>query len=147
MVALRASPRPDAAQLAAFGRVSASLEAELCASTTADDFNFTRSPSFWCRIVCSVDAGQHRLWGTTDLRDRAGGDNVKWLLDHRFAGKKVVLWMHSFHGINGQAFPRACSSCRRRGRSSRRRSVIRCCRERAHYGATATAGAGRARTA
>jgi erythromycin esterase len=105
VVALNDTPRPDATQTAAFKRITAALDGELCATPQADDFNFTRSASFWCRIVRSVDAGRERLWGAIDLRDRTGGDNVKWLLDHPFAGKKVVLWMHSFHGINGQAFP------------------------------------------
>jgi len=105
VVALNNTPRPDATRTAAFKRVTAALDGELCATPQADDFNFTRSASFWCRIVRSVDAGQERLWGPIDWRDKTGGDNVKWLLDHPFAGKKVVLWMHSFHGINGQAFP------------------------------------------
>jgi erythromycin esterase-like protein len=55
--------------------------------------------------VRSVHAGGERLWGPVDLRDRAAGDNVKWLLDHVFTGQKVILWMHSFHGINGQVLP------------------------------------------
>ncbi|RQP21192.1 erythromycin esterase family protein [Piscinibacter terrae] len=104
IAALRGTPRPDDAKLAAFRRVSASLDAELCAAQS-DDFQFTRSAGFWCRITRSLAAGSDRFWGTVDLRDRTAGDNVKWLLDHHFAGKKVVLWMHSFHGINGQLFP------------------------------------------
>jgi len=104
VAALTAAPRPSDAQTAAFKRVTALLDGELCAAQP-DDFNFTRSPGFWCRIIRSIDAGHERLWGPVDLRDTTGGDNVKWLLDRRFAGKKVVLWMHSFHGINGQTFP------------------------------------------
>jgi erythromycin esterase-like protein len=104
IAALNGTPRPDDAKLAAFKRVSALLDAELCA-TQPDEFQFTRSPGFWCRITRGIAAGSERFWGPVDLRDRTAGDNVKWLLDHHFAGKKVVLWMHSFHGINGQAFP------------------------------------------
>lgn len=104
IAALKGTPRPDDAKLATFRRVSASLDAQLCADQP-DDFQFTRSPGFWCRVTRGLAAGSDRFWGKVDTRDRTGGDNVKWLLDHHFAGKKVVLWMHSFHGINGQLYP------------------------------------------
>jgi erythromycin esterase len=100
-VNLSASPRPTNAAIAAFQRVSDRIEGELC--TAADDTTgLRRSAGSWCRTVKSVRAGQERLWGPHDLRDRTGAENAKWLLDRHFAGRKVVLWMHSFHALRGQ---------------------------------------------
>jgi erythromycin esterase len=93
-VRLAASPRPSMDQLAAFDRVAGRLDRELCAS-----------PDFWCRTVKSVHAGRLRLWAGHDLRDRTGAENAQWLIDGRFAGRKVVLWMHSFHALRGQRLP------------------------------------------
>jgi erythromycin esterase len=104
VVALQSAPRPQATQWQAFQRITARLDGELCAGQ-ADDASLTRSSGFWCRMAHSIDAGAQRLWGPVDLRDRAGGDSASWLIEHPFAGKKVVLWMHSFHGINGQRLP------------------------------------------
>ena len=97
-VNLAPTPAPAPAAIAAFQRVSDRIEAALCG--LADD-----SAGAWCRIAKSVRAGQERLWGPHDLRDRTGAENVKWLLDRRFAGRKVVLWMHSFHALRGQRLP------------------------------------------
>lgn len=103
VVNLAPAPRPAGAAIAAFQRVSDQAEAELCAAadtTTA----LRRSPGAWCRTVKSVRAGQERLWGAHDLRDRTGAENAQWLMERHFAGRKVVLWMHSFHALRGQRF-------------------------------------------
>jgi erythromycin esterase len=99
-VNLAAAPPPSAAAIAAFQRVSDRIEGELCA--LPDD-----AAGAWCRTVKSVRAGQERLWGPHDLRDRTGAENVQWLMQRRFAGRKVVLWMHSFHALRGQRLPRS----------------------------------------
>jgi erythromycin esterase len=104
VVALQAAPKPSDAALASFERVSAQLDAELC-SVTGDNANSTRSAGFWCRIVKSLHAGHERLWTQNDTRDIAAGGNVLWLLAHAYKGRKVVLWMHSAHAINGLQLP------------------------------------------
>jgi erythromycin esterase len=98
--------RPPPEPQAAFQRVVDRLQGELCAPQS-DNAELMQSAGFWCRIVASLHAGRERLWGTTDLRDIAGGENADWLLRHVFPGKKVIFWMHTYHGQQGFVDPRA----------------------------------------
>ncbi len=38
-----------------------------------------------------------------NLRERANADNVLWLLNERYAGRKLILWAHNVHLFNGVA--------------------------------------------
>jgi erythromycin esterase len=100
VVALRPAPPPTDTELAAFRRVSARLDAELC-GVQGDNAYTLQSAGFWCRIVKGVHAGHERQWTPNDTRDLAAGGNVQWLMANAFKGRKVVLWMHSCHAING----------------------------------------------
>jgi erythromycin esterase len=104
VVALQAAPRPADTALAAFKRVAAKLDAELC-GVAGDNANTTQSAGFWCRIVKSVHNGHERLWTPNDTRDIAAGGNVQWLMANAFKGRKLVLWMHSGHAITGLVAP------------------------------------------
>lgn len=99
-LALSATPPPTPAEIASFQRLSDRIEGELCGAAGEAD-------GAWCRTVKSVRAGQERLWGAHDTRDRTGAENAQWLMEGRYAGRKVVLWMHSFHALRGQRLPRS----------------------------------------
>ncbi|MBM5572486.1 MULTISPECIES: erythromycin esterase family protein [Deefgea] len=90
--------------LTQFNAVTAQLKSELCqdaAPTTV--MTLRESAGWWCQQVKSIAAGVGRQQHTDDVnydyRNPTMADNVQWLLDQPFAGKKVIIWTNSSHGL------------------------------------------------
>jgi len=45
------------------------------------------------------DAGDYALT-TENRRDRINADNLKWLIDTAYAGRKIIVWAHNVHVMN-----------------------------------------------
>ncbi|HEV2676007.1 MAG TPA: erythromycin esterase family protein [Aliidongia sp.] len=87
---------PDAARQQAFFATAAALDAELCGAQP-DAFRFPASPGWWCRIARSLVAQARDHWTGTSLRDTEMAENLHWLLEHPYKGRKAILWAHSVH--------------------------------------------------
>ncbi|WP_027468317.1 erythromycin esterase family protein [Deefgea rivuli] len=90
--------------LTQFNQVSTQLKAELCQDTTpASVATLRESAGWWCQQVKSIAAGVGRQQHTDDVnydqRNPVLADNVQWLLDNAFAGKKVIVWTNASHGL------------------------------------------------
>jgi len=45
------------------------------------------------------EAAQYAV-GTENRRDRINAENLRWLIDEEYAGKKIVVWAHNAHVMN-----------------------------------------------
>ena len=90
--------------LTQFNAVTAQLKTELCQDTApANVATLRESAGWWCQQVKSIAAGVGRQQHTDDVnydyRNPTLADNVQWLIDQPFAGKKVIVWTNSSHGM------------------------------------------------
>jgi erythromycin esterase len=99
---------PEPARRAGFFALSDRLEGEFCAAQP-DALVFPDSPGWWGRILRSLRAQASDFWDGTSLRDTAMAENVQWLLDHPYQGRKAILWAHSAH-LNRDGFASAALS-------------------------------------
>lgn len=51
----------------------------------------------WCRSVAGLQAQARTVWDGDYQRDHAMADNLLWLIDQVYAGRKVVVWGHIVH--------------------------------------------------
>ncbi|MDC8773921.1 erythromycin esterase family protein [Roseateles albus] len=95
----RQSPEP-AARLA-FERQALALRANLCGPAQAQAG--LDSAEWWCQVVKSLQAQASSVWseGRDYQRDNQMGDNAIWLMEHRYPGKKAVIWAHTIHVAKG----------------------------------------------
>ncbi|WP_062058512.1 erythromycin esterase family protein [Aquimarina longa] len=61
--------------------------------------NLLEDTNFWLQIMASITSQAKRYWGDIDDidRDRQMADNMSWLINNPFKGKKVIIWAHNFH--------------------------------------------------
>jgi erythromycin esterase len=63
---------------------------------------------FWARIVAGVENQGRRYWGDDPDHTRSAlmGENLLWLAESRFPGKKIVVWAATPHvARGGSAWP------------------------------------------
>lgn len=80
-------------------------------SESAEGQELTEKPDFWLRFVDSV-RGQylswrvHGRWTLEGLVDRESemADNLTWLSEQAYAGKKIIVWGHNLHVQNNPNF-------------------------------------------
>ncbi|MBM3115078.1 erythromycin esterase family protein [Jeongeupia naejangsanensis] len=79
------------------------LLAELDDSVAASGRMFD-SPGFWRLQIASIRAGASDQWQIDNggvafwaARDQQAAQNIAWLADKFYAGKKLVVWAHNFH--------------------------------------------------
>ncbi len=100
-------PAPDAAAREAFYNGLEALRARLASSTTASNEAQT---SFWRQVVLSSlesyaemtwwdreHGFAERGWVSFNMRDRQNADNLLWLADHQYRGKKIIVWGATMH--------------------------------------------------
>ena len=107
-------PAPDSATRKAFHDGLELLRDRLAAATTAG--NEART-SFWRQVVLSSlesygemtwwvrehgfpNTLDKRSWTLFNIRDQQGADNLLWLADHPYRGKKMIVWGASMHLIH-----------------------------------------------
>jgi erythromycin esterase len=85
----RSAPPPE--ERARFDAALAALHAALCAVPPGDD------AMLWCRSVAGLQAQDRTVWDGDYQRDHAMADNLLWLIQHVYAGRKIVVWGHIAH--------------------------------------------------
>lgn len=94
--------RPTAAEKAAFFRQLDQLKRTLRAYHGADNGHFASSPGFWYQVTCSIESQATRYWemvkgNEVSVRDRQMAENLIWLSQKAFPGKKIIVWAHNVH--------------------------------------------------
>lgn len=86
---------PPAEERGRFDAALATLREELCgrdgAVPPADD------AMLWCRSVAGLQAQARTVWDGDYQRDHAMADNLLWLIEHVYAGRKILVWGHIVH--------------------------------------------------
>jgi erythromycin esterase len=62
----------------------------------------TESSGFWYQVVCSIESQAVRNWQLTgsnemSVRDRQMAENLIWLTEKAYPGKKIIVWAHNVH--------------------------------------------------
>ncbi|MBB5213052.1 erythromycin esterase family protein [Microbulbifer hydrolyticus] len=65
-------------------------------------------PDYVARLLHGLVIVAQNLWGTRrhDEHDIAMADNLRWLMDTRLSGKKIIVWGHFIHLNYGGTVPR-----------------------------------------
>jgi erythromycin esterase len=100
-------PAPDAAARKAFYDGLDTLRDRLASATTASNEPQT---SFWRQVVLSSLKSYAELtwwdrehgfgergWAMANMREKQNADNLLWLADHQYRGKKIVVWGATMH--------------------------------------------------
>lgn len=86
---------PPAKERARFDAALAALQGALCgqdgAAPAGDD------AMLWCRSVAGLQAQARTVWDGDYQRDHAMADNLLWLTERVYAGRKIVVWGHIAH--------------------------------------------------
>lgn len=67
----------------------------------------TDAPGFWYQVTCSIESQALRYWGLTaganpdGVRDAQMAQNLIWLAEHAYPGKKIIVWAHNVHIAKG----------------------------------------------
>ncbi|ASZ12821.1 erythromycin esterase family protein [Chitinophaga pendula] len=94
--------RPGAAEQATFFRKLTSLEQLLADGEVSADNHFTGSGGFWYRVLRSIRSQALRYWGVTagnemNARDEEMANNLIWLAERAYPGRKIIVWAHNGH--------------------------------------------------
>lgn len=81
---------PAAEERRRFDAALAALHGALCKAGRADAM-------LWCRSVAGLQAQARTVWDDDYQRDHAMADNLLWLTERVYAGRKVVVWGHIAH--------------------------------------------------
>jgi erythromycin esterase len=85
----RSAPPPE--ERTRFDAALAGLHGALCAVPPGDD------AMLWCRSVAGLQAQARTVWDGDYQRDHAMADNLLWLTQQVYAGRKIVVWGHIAH--------------------------------------------------
>nr|WP_295870904.1 erythromycin esterase family protein [uncultured Chitinophaga sp.] len=93
--------RPTAAEQVTFFKVLHQLKTVL-AKQPDKPAHFTASPGFWLKVTESIESQALRYWGLVhgnelSVRDKQMAENLIWLAEKVFPGKKIIVWAHNIH--------------------------------------------------
>ncbi|WP_140629672.1 erythromycin esterase family protein [Methylibium rhizosphaerae] len=83
---------PAAEERRRFDAALAALHRALCRPSRTD-----AGTMLWCRSVAGLQAQARTVWDGDYQRDHAMADNLLWLTEEVYAGRKVVVWGHIAH--------------------------------------------------
>ncbi|MFZ6689898.1 erythromycin esterase family protein [Undibacterium sp. SXout11W] len=93
---------PDEAAQTRYFQIADKLSHTLCSKP--ETTNTGDQTGFWCRINQSMAAVAKGIWSNDSQRDQAMADNVIWLAEDVYAGKKIIIWGHAVHTFYDFAF-------------------------------------------
>jgi erythromycin esterase len=75
-------------------------------STVTD--SLTSSPGFWYRVLASIESQTTRYWqlvkgNEVSVRDLQMAQNLIWLAEKAYPGKKIIVWAHNVHIAKGMS--------------------------------------------
>ncbi|HEY9259771.1 erythromycin esterase family protein, partial [Chitinophaga sp.] len=80
----------------------AALKKVLSPNDVTPENHFVNAGGFWYRVVCSIESETTRYWGMVkgnemNVRDLQMAENLIWLADKAYPGKKIIVWAHNLH--------------------------------------------------
>jgi erythromycin esterase len=99
------SYRPDDQERKLFFEKMAALKRAMKKAMKADTpepDSLTGSAGFWYQVVCSIESQSLRYWQMTtgnevSVRDLQMAENLIWLAEKAYPGKKIIVWAHNGH--------------------------------------------------
>ncbi|PSL47331.1 erythromycin esterase [Chitinophaga niastensis] len=78
------------------------LKKVLTSNDKIADKQLTNSPGFWYQVVCSIESQTKRYWemvsgNEVSVRDLQMAQNLIWLAEKAYPGKKIIVWAHNIH--------------------------------------------------
>ncbi|SHM27022.1 erythromycin esterase [Chitinophaga jiangningensis] len=98
--------KPDTDSMTIFFRKTHLLKLTLASNNASSDpQSLLNKAGFWYRAVCSIESQAIRYWGLAkgneiNYRDLQMADNLIWLADTVYPGKKIIVWAHNGHIAN-----------------------------------------------
>ena len=97
--------RPDEQERKLFFEKMAGLKRAMKKAMKADTpepDSLTGSAGFWYQVVCSIESQSLRYWQMTtgnevSVRDLQMAQNLIWLAEKAYPGKKIIVWAHNGH--------------------------------------------------
>lgn len=86
-------------------QVRVALEEDLYDFAAAVAESSVDDRDFWAQVIRSVAADARMVWmqeegariDAAQVRAQQMAENLLWLLDHAYQGRKVIVWAHTFH--------------------------------------------------
>lgn len=96
------SYRPSDIDKQVFLRKLAELKSALSAHEKDPVTSLLQSAGFWYRVVASIESQALRYWemvqgNEVSVRDKQMAENLIWLAEHAYPGKKIIVWAHNIH--------------------------------------------------
>lgn len=84
-----------------FGKLAA-LKLSLAKHEKDPVTKLLQSPGFWFRVVASIESQALRYWemvqgNEVSYRDKQMAENLIWLAEYAYPGKKIMVWAHNVH--------------------------------------------------
>ncbi|MBV8254309.1 MAG: erythromycin esterase family protein [Chitinophaga sp.] len=97
--------RPSATEQTTFLQELQQLKQLLHDNSSTVKTNFLQDKSFWYQVVCSIESQSKRYWQLVEgneinVRDKQMAENIIWLADRAYPGKKIIIWAHNGHIAN-----------------------------------------------
>lgn len=94
--------RPAEDEKKTFFRELAALKKSLSPDDVTPDNHFINSGGFWYRVVASIESEALRYWDMVSgnemaVRDLQMAENIIWLAEKVYPGKKIIVWAHNVH--------------------------------------------------
>ena len=75
---------------------------QLVATDSLVHDSLTSSPGFWYRVLASIESQTTRYWqmvkgNEVSVRDLQMAQNLIWLAEKAYPGKKIIVWAHNAH--------------------------------------------------
>lgn len=107
-VAAMASPayRPAEDEKKIFFNKLLALKKALSPNDVTPENHFINAGGFWYRVVSSIESQTTRYWemvqgNEMNVRDLQMAENLIWLADKVYPGKKIIVWAHNLHVSKG----------------------------------------------
>ncbi len=97
--------RPTATEQTAFFQELQQLKQLLQDKATPVKGNFLEHKSFWYQVISSIESQTKRYWQLVEgneinVRDKQMAENIIWLAERAYPGKKIIIWAHNGHIAN-----------------------------------------------
>lgn len=94
--------RPSGEDKKAFFNKLSALKTVLSPHEKDPVHQLLQSPGFWYRIVASIESQALRYWEMVNgnelsVRDKQMAENLIWLAEHAYPGRKIIVWAHNIH--------------------------------------------------
>ncbi|MCW3467860.1 erythromycin esterase family protein [Chitinophaga nivalis] len=94
--------RPDTGDIRLFNEKLQVLQQTLAKDPAGSSSHLLQVSGFWLQVVNSIASQTSRYWGNVSgnelsVRDLQMAENLIWLAEKAYPGKKIIVWAHNIH--------------------------------------------------